>query len=109
MSVRNKSPCIMSKELVLRRILSNGDDRQADRPAQTLPLMRLEERPGQFLSLSVPSLPLFFSLSLHVCVSDLSQKLASHILFSKQYICMFFPMHRDHFYVRKGAGRTASA
>lgn len=79
----------MSKEMVLRRILSNGNDRQTDRPAQTLSLRRLEERLGQFLSLSVPSLSLFFSLRLDVCVSDLFQNLASCILFSKQYKYMF--------------------
>lgn len=55
----------MSRQMVLRRILSNGDDRQADRLAQTLPLRRLGERPGQFLSLSVPSL----TLSVFVCSS----------------------------------------
>lgn len=56
MSVQNKRVCIMSRKMVLRRILSNGDDRQADRLAQTLPLRRPGERSGQFLSLSVPSL-----------------------------------------------------
>lgn len=53
----------MSRQMVLRRIPSNGDDRQADRLAQTLPLRRLGERPGQFLSLSVPSVTLSVSSS----------------------------------------------
>lgn len=52
MSFQNKRVRIMSRPTVLRRILSNGDDRQADRLAQTLPLRRPGERPGHFLSLS---------------------------------------------------------
>lgn len=67
MSVQNKRVCIMSRQMVLRRILSNGDDRQADRLAQTLPLRRPEKRPGQFLSLSVHRLPPSSS-SLSVCL-----------------------------------------
>lgn len=54
MSFQNKRVRIMSRPTVLRRILSNGDDRQADRLAQTLPLRRPGERPGHFLSLSDP-------------------------------------------------------
>lgn len=54
MSFQNKRVRIMSRPTVLRRILSNGDDRQADRLAQTLPVRRPGERPGHFLSLSDP-------------------------------------------------------
>lgn len=57
MSFQNKRARIMSRQMVLRRILSNGDDRQADRLAQTLPLRRPGERPGQFLSLSMSRPP----------------------------------------------------
>lgn len=57
MSFQNKRVRIMSRPTVLRRILSNGDDRQADRLAQTLPLRRPGERPGHFLSLSDPPSP----------------------------------------------------
>lgn len=80
MSVQNKSLCIMSRQMVLRRILSNGDDRQADRLAQTLPLRRPGERPGQFLSLSMPTLSLCLCVCLspsHVCLF-LSHVFLSH-------------------------------
>lgn len=69
MSVQNKRVCIMSRQMVLRRILSNGDDRQADRLAQTLSLRRPGERPGQFLSLSVHPHPPQLSLSLCLSLS----------------------------------------
>lgn len=64
MSVQNKRGCIMRRQMVLRRILSNADDRQADRLAQTLSLKRPWERPGPSLSLSGSSLSLSCSLSL---------------------------------------------
>lgn len=69
----------MSRQMVLRRILSNGDDRQADRLAQTLPLRRPGKRPGQFLSLSVhpPPPPLF----LFVFVSSTSFFHTLHLQF----------------------------
>lgn len=65
MSFWNKRVRIMSRPTVLRRILSNADDRQADRLAQTLPLRRSGERPRHFLSLSHHPHPLPLCLLPH--------------------------------------------
>lgn len=58
----------MSRQMVLRRILSNGDDRQADRLAQTLPLRRL----GEARAVSITVSALTHSLCLSVLLSHLS-------------------------------------
>lgn len=86
MSVQNKSLCIMSRQMVLRRILSNGDDRQADRLAQTLPLRRPGERPGQFLSLSVP--PLSHCLSACLALTPHVSLSLSHLSLSLSHLSL---------------------
>lgn len=81
----------MSRQMVLRRILSIGDDRQPDRLAQTLPLRRPGERPGQFLSLSMPSpsLPPSWSFYHFTCLSlflsDLSLTLTYLLVVSRPF------------------------